>query len=226
MRGVNAEGDGAWATGSAITDANAVSRSVDENSAAGDNVGAAVTATSNPNNYTFSHSLSGTDASKFSIDSSSGQITVGTGTALNYESGTTSYSVVVTVKAAQAGPGAEPEPDPQRSGELRHTGHHQRDGRERAAGQAGRAHGNFHGQLGQQDAEGDLDGPGHDGQAAHHRLRRAIPEARGRVLAVPHLHRNGNQLEHSATWWEEPTTTCRCGPPTTKAPAPGRTAAS
>ena len=103
--------DSAWSpSGSAITDANAVTRSVDENSAVGTAVGAAVTATSNPNNYTFSHTLSGTDASKFTIESSSGQIKVKTGTDLDYESSTKSYSVIVTVKAAaQAGAGAQSE---------------------------------------------------------------------------------------------------------------------
>ncbi len=104
VRAVNDEGNGSWsASGSAITDASAMTRNIAENSAAGSNVGAAVTATSNPNGYTLTHAMSGTDASKFSIDSSTGQITVGTGTTLNYESGTTSYSVVVTVTAAVAG---------------------------------------------------------------------------------------------------------------------------
>ncbi len=107
VRAVNAEGDGAWsAIGSAITSADAVSRSVAENSAAGTNVGAAVTATSNPNNYTLTHSLSGTDAAKFEIGSSTGQITVKSGTNLDYETKTT-YTVVVTVKAASAGANAQ-----------------------------------------------------------------------------------------------------------------------
>ena len=99
VRGINAEGDGAWASGSTITRADAVTRSVEENSEAGANVGAAVTATSNPNNYTLTHTLSGTDAGKFTIVSSSGQIRVKTGTDLNYER-KTSYSVVVTMNAA------------------------------------------------------------------------------------------------------------------------------
>ena len=107
-RARNNEGTGPWsATASAITQVAAVTahvtRSVAENSAAGTNVGAAVTATSNTNNYTLTHELSGTDAGKFEIASSTGQITVKSGTSLDYESGTTSYSVVVTVKAAAAG---------------------------------------------------------------------------------------------------------------------------
>ena len=105
VRAVNAEGNGAWsASGTAITDANAVSRDIAENSAAGTNVGAAVTASNTT--YTYTHALSGTDASKFSINSSTGQITVGSGTSLDYESGTTSYSVVVTVTAAAKTQGA------------------------------------------------------------------------------------------------------------------------
>ena len=104
VRAVNDEGDGAWsASGDAITKADGVTRSVAENSDAGTNVGAAVTTTANTNGYTLSHSLSGTDASKFTIASSSGQIKVKTGTTLDYESGTTSYSVVVTVTASVAG---------------------------------------------------------------------------------------------------------------------------
>ena len=65
---------------------------------AGSNVGAVVTATANPNNYTFSHALSGTDAADFTIEESSGQIKVKS--ALDYET-KTSYSVTVTVKAVQ-----------------------------------------------------------------------------------------------------------------------------
>ncbi len=106
VRAGNVEGEGAWSpSGSAITDGDAVTRSIAENSPAGTAVGAAVTASSNPNNYTLTHSLSGTDAGKFSIDSGTGQIKVGTGTSLDYET-KTSYSVVVTIAAASSGGGA------------------------------------------------------------------------------------------------------------------------
>ena len=99
------DNDSPWSdTGSAITTAGGVTRSVPENSGAGTNVGAAVTASNTT--YTYSHSLSGTDASKFEIGSSTGQITVKTGTTLDYESGTTSYSVIVTVTAAAKSQGA------------------------------------------------------------------------------------------------------------------------
>ncbi len=107
VRAVNDEGDGAWsASGTAITKAGGVTRSIDENSAAGSSVGAAVTAKSTNTTYDYTHAMSGTDAAKFSIASATGQITVGTGTTLDYESGTTSYSVVVTVTAAAKSQGA------------------------------------------------------------------------------------------------------------------------
>ena len=107
VRAVNDEGDGTWsASGTAITRAGGATgetRSIAENSAAGTNVGSPVTASNTTYDYT--HALSGTDASKFSISSSTGQITVGTGTSLDYET-TTSYSVVVTVTAAAKTQGA------------------------------------------------------------------------------------------------------------------------
>ncbi len=105
VRAVNAEGDGAWsATGTAITKADGVTRSVKENSAVGTSIGDPVTATSNPNSYTLTHTLSGTDASSFTIESSSGQIKVKAD--LDYET-KKEYSVIVTVKAAQAGANAQ-----------------------------------------------------------------------------------------------------------------------
>ena len=106
VRAVNAEGNGAWSdSGSAITDANAVTRDVAENSASGTNVGAAVTAVSTNTTYTYTHALSGTDASKFEIGSTTGQITVKSGTSLDYET-KASYTVTVTVTAAAKSQGA------------------------------------------------------------------------------------------------------------------------
>ena len=100
MRAANDEGDGEWSdSGTAITTAGGVTRSVAENSAAGTNVGAAVTAKSTNTTYDYTHALSGTDAGKFEIGSSTGQITVKSGTSLDYET-KTSYSVTVTVTAA------------------------------------------------------------------------------------------------------------------------------
>ena len=66
VRAGNAEGDGNWSdSGTAITTAGGVTRSIAENSAAGTNVGAAVTAKSTNTTYDYTHALSGADASKF-----------------------------------------------------------------------------------------------------------------------------------------------------------------
>ena len=67
---------------------------VAENIAEGDDVGGAVTATDEDND-TLTYSLSGTDAASFAISGSTGQITVGTGASLDYES-KASYTVTVT----------------------------------------------------------------------------------------------------------------------------------
>ncbi len=69
-------------------------RSVDENSAAGANVGAPVRATDRDRDR-LTYALSGTDASSFTINSS-GQIMVGTGTMLDFED---KSSYMVTVRA-------------------------------------------------------------------------------------------------------------------------------
>ena len=72
-----------------------VARSVAENSAAGTNVGAAVTAADADGN-TLGYSLGGADASSFEIDSAGGQITVAAAATLNFEATKNSYSVTVT----------------------------------------------------------------------------------------------------------------------------------
>ena len=69
-------------------------RSIDENSASGANVGAAVRATDRDGD-TLTYSLTGTDAGSFTINSISGQIMVGTGTMLDFED-KASYTVTVT----------------------------------------------------------------------------------------------------------------------------------
>ena len=76
--------------------ADTAARSIAENSAADASVGSAVTATDTESD-TLTYSLSGTDASSFTIDSATGQIKVGSGTTLDFESSTTSYSVTVGV---------------------------------------------------------------------------------------------------------------------------------
>ena len=71
------------------------SRSVDEASAPGTNVGDPVTA-DDFDRDTLAYTLSGADAALFDIDGSTGQITVGSETTLDYETEDT-YSVTVTV---------------------------------------------------------------------------------------------------------------------------------
>ncbi len=73
-----------------------VTFTVDENTPPGSLVGDAITAT-DPDGDVLTYSLSGTDASSFVLDGSTGQITVGSGTMLDYESGPTRYTVVVSV---------------------------------------------------------------------------------------------------------------------------------
>ena len=69
-------------------------RSVTEGASVGARVGAPVTAT-DPDGDALTYSLGGANAGSFSIGGTTGQITVGSGTTLDYET-RTSYSVVVT----------------------------------------------------------------------------------------------------------------------------------
>ena len=73
-----------------------VTLTVDENTLPGTPVGSGLTAT-DPDDDTLTYSLSGTDASSFVINGSTGQIIVGSGTMLDYESGARRYTVVVSV---------------------------------------------------------------------------------------------------------------------------------
>ena len=70
-------------------------REVAENSAAGENVGDPVTAT-DPEDDTLTYALGGDDAASFAIDPATGQISVGEGTELDFESEMTTYTVTVT----------------------------------------------------------------------------------------------------------------------------------
>ena len=112
VRAVNAAGASAWSatvtgtTNSAVvgtapvfsdSEGNPITeavRSVVENTAAGENVGAPVTAM-DADNDTLTYSLGGTDMASFDIDPSTGQIMVGAGTMLDYET-KASYMVTVT----------------------------------------------------------------------------------------------------------------------------------
>ena len=71
-----------------------ITRSVAENTTAGDPVGDPVAATDEESD-TLTYSLSGTDAASFDFETGTGQIKVKD--ALDYEGGTTSYSVTVSV---------------------------------------------------------------------------------------------------------------------------------
>ena len=79
------------------------SRSVEENSAGGVNVGYPVAATDPEGDMlTYSLSSDGTDADSFSIDAGNGQITVVSGANLNYEGAKSTYSVTVSVHDRKA----------------------------------------------------------------------------------------------------------------------------
>ena len=75
-------------------DSATATREVPENTEAGENIGAPITA-NDPDNDTLTYTLGGADASSFDIGRSTGQITVGAGTALDYAAGAR-YTVSVT----------------------------------------------------------------------------------------------------------------------------------
>ena len=118
VRAVNADGDGAWsASGSGTTgslsnnapafSSNTTSRSFTETVgdavAAASNVGAVVTAT-DADNDTLTYSLEGTDAAKFTVNSSSGQIRTKAGERYDREA---KASYAVRVKADDGMGGAD-----------------------------------------------------------------------------------------------------------------------
>ena len=83
-----------------------LSREVPENSAGGTSVGAAVTAIDPDTGDTLAYSLGGTDASSFTIDSGTGQISVASGTELDYEAEKNTYEVQVGVSDSKDNDGA------------------------------------------------------------------------------------------------------------------------
>ena len=100
VRATNAEGTSAWsATGQGVTNANSKTFSIPENSLGGTKVGTPVTVTSNPQGYDLTHILSGTDADKFTVVSSSGQIRVKSGADLDYETKAI-LDLILTVRAS------------------------------------------------------------------------------------------------------------------------------
>ena len=106
MRATNTDGDGPWSpSGSGQTNtagntaptfsSSTATRSVAENSPAGTDVGAAVTATDGDNDP-LAYSLDGSDAASFTIVATSGQIRTRSGVTYDYE---TKSSYMVIVKA-------------------------------------------------------------------------------------------------------------------------------
>ena len=77
-----------------FTDGVSTTRSIAENTAAGTNIGAPVSATDQDVNDTLTYTLGGTDAAAFDIDSATGQLK--TKVSLNYET-KNSYTVTLTV---------------------------------------------------------------------------------------------------------------------------------
>ena len=76
-----------------FSEGSAAIRFVSENATPGSNVGNPVTATDDD---TLTYTPEGTDAASFDIGGATGQITVGDGTELDFESGTKEYTVEVT----------------------------------------------------------------------------------------------------------------------------------
>ena len=115
VRATSAAGDSAWSSSaSATTDANAApafdpntaTRSVAENAAAETDVGAAIpAATDADSDDTLTYAMSGTDAGSFEFDATTRQITVKSGTSLDYEA-KSSYSVTVTASDGHGGNGS------------------------------------------------------------------------------------------------------------------------
>ena len=111
VRARNSEGDGPWspsATGRttvnqapAFSEGSSTTRSLAENSSAGQDIGNPVSATDGDGG-TLAYSLEGQDAASFDIVSSSGQLRTRSGVTYNYESDET-YSVQVRVEDGQGG---------------------------------------------------------------------------------------------------------------------------
>ena len=83
-----------------FSDGDSTTRSIAENTASGQNIGAAVSATDADTNDTLTYSLGGTDAESFSIVSTTGQLR--TSAALDYET-KSSYTVTVDVSDGNDG---------------------------------------------------------------------------------------------------------------------------
>ena len=83
-----------------FTDGTSTTRSIQENTPSGRNIGSAISATDKDTSDTLTYSLSGTDAGSFSINSNTGQLQ--TSATLDYET-KNSYEVTVTVSDGRRG---------------------------------------------------------------------------------------------------------------------------
>ena len=92
-------GTGTTNTAPVFTDGTSTTRTIAENTAAGINIGTAITAT-DVNNDTLTYTLGGTDANVFSIESTTGQLK--TRAALDYETKRT-FTVTITVSDRNGG---------------------------------------------------------------------------------------------------------------------------
>ena len=110
VRAINAWGAGDWSVvvsgapenvSPSFDEGAATDRSVTENAPPGSYVGNPVVATDDDDD-TLTYSLDGADADSFGIDGGTGQIEVGPGTALDYET-RTSYTVAVTATDPSGG---------------------------------------------------------------------------------------------------------------------------
>ena len=113
VRATNAEGDSGWSdppgagrtntptNNAPVFSSSNVSRSIAENTAAGQNVGAVVTATDADAGDTLGYTLGGTDAASFDFVESSGQIRTKTNVSYDFEA-KSSYTVTVTASDGTA----------------------------------------------------------------------------------------------------------------------------
>ena len=171
VRATNAEGDSGWSeppgsgrtnmltNNAPVFDPAMPEREIAENTAAGVNVGAPVTATDADAGDTLSYTLGGADVAAFDFVETTGQIRTKTNVSYDFEA-KSSYTVTVTASDGTAN--------------RRRQRHHRHHRRGRAPQRAGDAHGlgsvrQHHQPVGQ------LGRPSQRRQARHRQLRRAVP---------------------------------------------------
>ena len=226
VRASNDEGTSPWSTpGSESTDTGdtnldpsfgdaKTTRSVPENSPAGTNVGAPVTA-SDDGNGTLTYSLSGTDASKFAIDSSTGQIAVKTGTNLDYEA-RTSYGVTVGVSDGLDSSGnADASVDDTIAVTVNVTDVDEPPGKPDAPTVTRNAG------APQTALDASWTAPDMTGKPAITDYDVQYKKSGDSTWTSPRLHGNGDVDHHHGPEPETPGTRCGCAPATTREQAPG-----